>query len=128
MFKTSPAGFGNNFKDREMRIVILLSSIIILTSCLKEESPIPKREPGGIVTNQVSLGTNYEFQAYFDLSTNQVTGINSKDIEKDERARINSLILELVNGKEKSDSKPGAMNYICYTATLSVSTPKNRTV
>lgn len=44
-------------------------------------------------------------------------GINSKDIEKDERARINSLILELVNGKEKSDSKPGAMNYICYTAT-----------
>ncbi|MCP2034147.1 hypothetical protein L1279_001130 [Planomicrobium sp. HSC-17F08] len=44
-------------------------------------------------------------------------GINSKDIEKEERAKINSLILELVNGKKDSQNKPGAMNYICYTAT-----------
>lgn len=44
-------------------------------------------------------------------------GINAKDIEKEERAKINSLILELVNGKKDSKEKPGAMNYICYTAT-----------
>lgn len=44
-------------------------------------------------------------------------GINTFDIDKEERARINGLILELVNGKNDTDVKPKAMNYISYTAT-----------
>jgi len=42
-------------------------------------------------------------------------GINTLDVEKEQRARINSLIIELVNGKQ--NAKPSAMNYISYTAT-----------
>lgn len=63
-----------------MRLTILFISTILLTSCLKEERPVPKREAGDIISNQVSIGSKYEYQAYFDLSTNQMTGKNSKDI------------------------------------------------
>ncbi|MCM3609955.1 Z1 domain-containing protein [Planococcus sp. MERTA32b] len=44
-------------------------------------------------------------------------GINTMDIESEERARINNLIVELVNGKPGSEIKPRSMNYISYTAT-----------
>ncbi|MGO1058526.1 Z1 domain-containing protein [Planococcus sp. FY231025] len=44
-------------------------------------------------------------------------GINTLDIESEERAKINSLIVELVNGKPNAQSKPRSMNYISYTAT-----------
>ncbi|WP_211655328.1 Z1 domain-containing protein [Planococcus alpniumensis] len=44
-------------------------------------------------------------------------GINTLDTEKEERARINSLIVELVNGKKENNARPKAMNYLSYTAT-----------
>ena len=44
-------------------------------------------------------------------------GINTYDTDGEERARINSLILEIVNGKNDTNIHAKAMNYISYTAT-----------
>src|SRR5690554_467163 len=63
-----------------MRLTILFISGILLTSCLNEEIPVPKREAGDLKMNQVSMGNKYEYQIYFDLSANKMTGKNSKDL------------------------------------------------
>lgn len=44
-------------------------------------------------------------------------GINTSDVTGEDRAKINSLIVELVEGKRNSKAKPQSMNYISYTAT-----------
>lgn len=44
-------------------------------------------------------------------------GINTQDITKEERATINSLIVQLVEGNNSTGSQPRSMNYISYTAT-----------
>ncbi|RFC55924.1 HmuY family protein [Brumimicrobium aurantiacum] len=62
-----------------MRLILFIAAFITLSSCLKEESPIPKREPGDVVTNETNIGSNYEYQAYFDLSQNKMTGKISKN-------------------------------------------------
>ena len=53
---------------------------VLLSSCLKEELPIPKREAGELTVGEVSMGANYEYQIYFDFSANQMTGNISKNI------------------------------------------------
>jgi hypothetical protein len=63
-----------------MRFIILLITAVLLSSCLKEELPVPKREAGDLKVGEVSMGGNYEYQIYFDFSTNQMTGKNSKNI------------------------------------------------
>ncbi|WP_404354880.1 Z1 domain-containing protein [Cytobacillus firmus] len=44
-------------------------------------------------------------------------GINTKDVSKDERTKINNEIVKLVNIKGDNQIKPQSMNYISYTAT-----------
>ncbi|MBG9451316.1 hypothetical protein ABE67_19015 [Cytobacillus firmus] len=44
-------------------------------------------------------------------------GINTKDVSKDERTKINDEIINLVNIKCGKQIKPQSMNYISYTAT-----------
>lgn len=44
-------------------------------------------------------------------------GINTKDVNKDERTKINKEIVNLVNIISETSIKPSAMNYISYTAT-----------
>jgi Z1 domain len=45
-------------------------------------------------------------------------GVNTQDITKEERAKINSLIVKLVEGDQiENGNKPKSMNYISYTAT-----------
>jgi hypothetical protein len=63
-----------------MRFTILLITAVLMSSCLKEELPVPKREAGELKVGEVSMGENYEYQIYFDFSANQVTGKNSKNI------------------------------------------------
>src|SRR5690554_2470489 len=94
-----------------MRLTILFISIFILSSCLKEELPIPKREAGDILTNQVNIGPKYEYQVYFDLSSNKMTGKNSKDIwdigfetgEDGSRVIINTAKNMMVYATEKTN-------------------------
>ncbi|HLV41422.1 MAG TPA: HmuY family protein [Brumimicrobium sp.] len=63
-----------------MRFTILFIGAVLLSSCLKEELPVPKREVGNLTTAEVNIGSDYGFQVYFDFSTNQMTGKNAKDI------------------------------------------------
>lgn len=43
--------------------------------------------------------------------------INTKNVDEDERTKINELIIELVNIGRKTNSQPKSVNYVCYTAT-----------
>lgn len=52
--------------------VLIYCSIILLgfASCMKDEIPITKHEAGNVIANQIELGTNYRYQAYYDFGTN----------------------------------------------------------
>ncbi|PKR81362.1 hypothetical protein CW751_04715 [Brumimicrobium salinarum] len=63
-----------------MRIVIIALIIVLFSSCLKEEIPVPKREKGDVETASVSMGGNYAYQVYFDFSANEMTGKETKDL------------------------------------------------
>lgn len=62
-------------KNQILFAVIVLGSF---TSCLKEEIPVPKHEPGDVLTNEVNLSSNYKYQIYFNLEENKVVGQNLK--------------------------------------------------
>lgn len=59
-------------------LILLISSIMILSSCVKEELPIPKHDPSNVITNTVNMGSNYKWQVYFNLKNNTVVGENLK--------------------------------------------------
>jgi hypothetical protein len=48
----------------------------LTSSCMKNEIPIPKHESGNVIKASVNLESNYRWQAYFDLESNQVVGMN----------------------------------------------------
>jgi predicted secreted protein len=59
--------------------ILLLSSIVILvSSCQKEELPVPAHDPGDIITATVNMESDYKWQIYYDLKTNTVVGQNLK--------------------------------------------------
>lgn len=47
-------------------------------SCKKEELPVPKHDPGNVLTSTVDMDATYKWQVYFDLETNSVVGQNLK--------------------------------------------------
>ncbi|MCC7332879.1 MAG: HmuY family protein [Flavobacteriales bacterium] len=57
---------------------LILCSVLFLTSCMKEELPIPKHDPGNVITNSVDIGATYKWQVYFNLQNNTVVGKNLK--------------------------------------------------
>ncbi|MBN8695561.1 MAG: hypothetical protein J0L87_03430 [Bacteroidetes bacterium] len=59
---------------------IALFSTFILYACEKEEIPVPKHDPGHVITNSVNMNSDYKWQIYFDLKTNTVVGQNLKSI------------------------------------------------
>lgn len=61
-------------------LILFLSSVMILSSCVKEELPVPKHDPGNVITNTVNMGSNYKWQVYFNLKNNTVVGENLKTI------------------------------------------------
>jgi hypothetical protein len=63
-----------------MRITLFFISVFVFSSCLKEESPVSKRNAGDIITNEVNLTNSYQYQLYFDLSTNKMVSKNVKTI------------------------------------------------
>jgi hypothetical protein len=65
---------------KQYRFVVILSLILILSSCFKEDDKIPPHQPGDIQTQTIAMGSYYETQMYFDLSANKVVSSNSKDI------------------------------------------------
>jgi len=51
---------------------IFLSALIILSSCFKEDEPVPPyTSPPGVTTSVAEMGPDYGVQLFFDLATNQ---------------------------------------------------------
>lgn len=60
---------------RHFLIFTILMSL--LSSCFKEEAPMPREKiPEGIKISNISLGSNYATQQYYDLSTHQIISEN----------------------------------------------------
>ncbi|HRE74300.1 MAG TPA: HmuY family protein [Saprospiraceae bacterium] len=59
-------------------LFFILVTLVSLPSCLKEELPVESPVPGDIITQSISMGTDYRWQIYFDLGTNSVVGQNLK--------------------------------------------------
>lgn len=58
--------------------IVFISLILAFSSCVKEELPIPKHDPGDVITNSVNMGSTYKWQVYFSLKNNTVVGENLK--------------------------------------------------
>lgn len=50
----------------------------MLSACNKGEIAIEKRNSGDVITSTVNMSSDYKYQVYFDLETNQVVGQNAK--------------------------------------------------
>lgn len=62
-----------------MRNLIVLSIVFwALSSCLKKEIPVAKHEAGNVITSSISLETDYRYQAFYDMETNQYVKQNVK--------------------------------------------------
>lgn len=61
---------------RRILYIILLTTV--LTSCLKEETPVPAHQPGEIETVQIEIGYPYTYQVYYDCESSQVVSTNTK--------------------------------------------------
>lgn len=55
-------------------------AIFLLTSCQKDELPVPKHDSGNVITASVDMNADYRYQIYFDLKTNTMVGQNLKTI------------------------------------------------
>jgi hypothetical protein len=58
--------------------VIIVGCVILLMSCEKKELPVPKRDRGTIITQQIELAANYKNQVWFSLSENKIVRTTSK--------------------------------------------------
>lgn len=56
----------------------LFSVVSLLSSCLKEELPVPVHEQGDLMIGQVELGTTYGLQIFYDLASNSIVSANPK--------------------------------------------------
>lgn len=65
-----------------MKHLFLLITLIslLLTSCLKEELPVPAHQAGDVETVSISMDEDYKWQVYYDLETNEVVGQNLKTV------------------------------------------------
>jgi hypothetical protein len=63
---------------RLIYITGILASMLILTSCFKEDEKIAPHDPGDVKTVVIEMTNNYKYQVYFDLSSESVVGTNEK--------------------------------------------------
>ena len=62
-----------------MRIILAILLMIGLSSCFKEDEPVPAyKSTEGIFTNTAEVGEFYENQTYFDLETNKFIKTESR--------------------------------------------------
>ena len=52
--------------------------LLLCSSCLKEELPVPAHVQGDALEGQACIGADYGQQVWFDLSTNSIVSTNSK--------------------------------------------------
>lgn len=61
-----------------MKSIIYISAIILLSSCFKEETAVPRKDRGGLVSFTSELGPTYDMRSYFSMSNKS----NSANINK----------------------------------------------
>lgn len=59
-------------------IFLAIAGVLLISSCKKDELPVPKHNAGSVITSSVSMESNYKYQLYFDLKTNSIVGQNLK--------------------------------------------------
>ena len=59
-------------------ITPLFIFLLLLTSCLKEELPVPVHVQGDLILSQVEIGNDYGLQIYYDLASNSIVKTNHK--------------------------------------------------
>ena len=52
--------------------ILVLFSLILFSSCLKEELPVAAHQEGDFSISQVAMGSDYSQQIYFNLNDNAV--------------------------------------------------------
>ncbi|HEY0978324.1 MAG TPA: HmuY family protein [Flavobacteriales bacterium] len=52
--------------------------MLLVSGCLRDELPVPRRDPGAAVAAQVCVGPDYGSQVWFDIGTNSEVARNSK--------------------------------------------------
>ena len=70
--------------------------LILITSCIKEELPIPPHDAGNVITQTIELTQDYHNQIFFSLSKDSVISTNSKydwDIAFDARENGSNIYL-----------------------------------
>ncbi|HNA32325.1 MAG TPA: HmuY family protein [Flavobacteriales bacterium] len=60
------------------RNILPLFGMVLLSSCLKEELPVPARTLGDVQVGQACVGSDYGDQVWYDLGTNSIVSVNSK--------------------------------------------------
>jgi hypothetical protein len=61
-------------------LIVLFVSIIILSSCFKEDEKITPHDPGDVETDTIELTKDYRYQVYYDLGSGDVISMNLKKI------------------------------------------------
>jgi hypothetical protein len=61
-----------------IQLFALVSLLLILSSCFKEDEKIPAHDPGDVKTVSIELKNDYRYQVYFDLNSGQVVSTNLK--------------------------------------------------
>ncbi len=59
-------------------VCTLFVGSLFLSSCKKDELPVPKHLAGNVITSTANLESTYKWQIYYDLETNTVVGQNPK--------------------------------------------------
>lgn len=67
-------------KIKNKIFLLLLSGMLLLSSCFKEDAMIPAHKSGNSISGHVDLTDNYKYQVYFDLSSDSTTLIQLKSI------------------------------------------------
>lgn len=60
------------------KLYIITIAVLFLSSCLKDEMPVPAPIPGNVETTQIEIGWPYTNQVYYDCVTNSVVKTNTK--------------------------------------------------
>jgi hypothetical protein len=63
---------------RIYKLLIIIFSVSLLTSCFKEDEKITPHDPGNVETVTIELTNDYRYQVYFDLGTGEVVSTNLK--------------------------------------------------
>lgn len=83
--------------------LIIVLSLVLLTSCLKDEIPVKAPSPGDASTNQAELTSDYRYQIYYDFESNSFVHQNLKtewDIAFD--CRVGEYFVALNTSKASS--------------------------